>query len=47
LTKKNIAVGIATGIFGEPSGLSTSGFDIHAHSLLSGHGAIEDVGISQ
>jgi len=44
--KKNIAVGIATGLFGEPSGLSTGTFDIHAHSLLSGHGAIEQVGIS-
>jgi len=46
--KKNIAVGIATGLFGEPSGssLSTGGFDIHAHSLLSGHGAIENVGVS-
>jgi len=46
--KKNIAVGIATGLFGEPSGssLGVSGFDIHAHSLLSGHGAVEPVGIS-
>ncbi len=42
--KKNIAVGIATGIFGEPSGLSTGTFDIHAHSLLAGHGAVETVG---
>ena len=42
--KKNIAVGIATGVFGEPiSGSlgSTGVFDIQAHSQLAGHGAIE------
>lgn len=38
--KKNIAVGIATGVFGEPSGLSTTSFDIQTHSALAGHGAI-------
>jgi len=42
--KKNIAVGIATGIFGEKG--AHTGFDIHAHSLLTGHGAVETVGVA-
>jgi len=42
--KKNIAVGIATGIFGEKSGLSTNPVDIASHSLLAGHGGIPVVG---
>jgi len=42
--KKNIAVGIATGVFGEKSGLSTTPVNIASHSLLAGHGAIPVVG---
>jgi len=44
--KKNIAVGIATGVFGEKSGLSTGAFDIITHSQTAGHGAIPVVGVS-
>jgi len=42
--KKNIAVGIATGLFGEKGALSTSGTDIQTHITQIGHGAPPVVG---
>jgi len=42
--KKNIAVGIGTGLFGEPSGISTTPFNIQTHITEIGHGAPSVVG---